>query len=351
MRRTKQSKVLGTKADDVTEQVTTLHNRIMGNLRRSLEDAIKIGELLTQKKKELRHGEWGPWVRDNLPFSDQTARNYRKLYQHQEELKSKNVLDLSDAYKLVSSRGDKQQIGGKQSEEDSPTEVPEVYHFVCPKPSDLAGYYTFLLKLGYSGQEAVEKMAFKKGENDPRYIEITQDRLDRFLDPEPPKFRCYLENVLADYQEKPRDEQEDAQKWADFLEDIYSAHMRVNLNWWFAGIHERAANYADIFNYKELEKEFQAIANHYEERVKKDQEKYGPLPLLNLYLSLLDEEDVDKNTKIACGIGVFSLIEDDFFEGIGLERETQVEDWIDFNWKLGIYWKAAKQYMEQREDQ
>jgi len=38
--------------------------------------AIRIGELLLAQKDECKHGEWMPWIEDNLVFSSRTARRY-----------------------------------------------------------------------------------------------------------------------------------------------------------------------------------------------------------------------------------------------------------------------------------
>lgn len=44
-----------------------------------VEHAIECGRLLAEVKQQLRHGEWGPWLEDNFPASDRTARTYMQL--------------------------------------------------------------------------------------------------------------------------------------------------------------------------------------------------------------------------------------------------------------------------------
>lgn len=83
------------------QAITRLHNELYSLFDKGLHKAIQIGELLIQQKRALNHGEWIPWIQENLPFSDQTARNYIRLYLNQNELKSKNVLDLTTAYKAL----------------------------------------------------------------------------------------------------------------------------------------------------------------------------------------------------------------------------------------------------------
>jgi hypothetical protein len=81
-----------------SDQICQLHADIVGNLKMSLEKAIQIGELLTEQKKELKHGQWGHWIRKNVPFTQATAANYMRIYEHREEFKFKNDLNLSEAY-------------------------------------------------------------------------------------------------------------------------------------------------------------------------------------------------------------------------------------------------------------
>ena len=51
------------------DEIGQLHNEIIGHLKTSLEKAIRIGELLSEQKDSLKHGEFIPWIKDNLPFA------------------------------------------------------------------------------------------------------------------------------------------------------------------------------------------------------------------------------------------------------------------------------------------
>ena len=76
-------------------QVILLHNEIMDSLKSSLDKGINIGRILKEIYPTIPHGQWLPWIKENLPFSDQTARNYMKLHDHREQFKIKNVLNLT----------------------------------------------------------------------------------------------------------------------------------------------------------------------------------------------------------------------------------------------------------------
>ena len=83
------------------EEITILHNDIAGHLRQSLDKAIRIGELLKEQKDNLKHGDFMKWVSDNLPFTDRTARNYMRLFENRDKLKTETVSTLTTAYKML----------------------------------------------------------------------------------------------------------------------------------------------------------------------------------------------------------------------------------------------------------
>lgn len=49
------------------------------DLRSAVAHAIRAGELLTEAKGQVAHGEWLPWIAANFPGSEDTAGRYMKL--------------------------------------------------------------------------------------------------------------------------------------------------------------------------------------------------------------------------------------------------------------------------------
>src|SRR5258707_8227910 len=80
------------------DEINRLHGEVVKAAKTTLEKAIRIGELLDNIKSTLPYGSWLPWVRENLRFTDRTARNYMRLYEHRAQLKNGNVSDLAEAY-------------------------------------------------------------------------------------------------------------------------------------------------------------------------------------------------------------------------------------------------------------
>src|SRR5271166_5887057 len=69
------------------------------------QDAIAIGHFLKQQKDKLEHGQWVPWVKDNLAFDVRTAQRYMKLYDNRQFIGEKNdtlsFLSLTEAHRKV----------------------------------------------------------------------------------------------------------------------------------------------------------------------------------------------------------------------------------------------------------
>lgn len=82
-------------------EIAQLHGAIIAAARDSLSKAIRVGELLAERKAKLKHGEWLPWIAANLPFSQPTAFRYMRCYDRRDEIKSFTLNNLTDAYKLL----------------------------------------------------------------------------------------------------------------------------------------------------------------------------------------------------------------------------------------------------------
>ncbi len=107
------------------DEIRRLHGEIAEAARRSLQNAIRIGELLVQQKKLLPHGEFGPWVEANLPFTQRTATNYMNAYRKRDRLKSESVSDLTSAYRVLAKVGTAAPEVDDNKERNSSASTPE----------------------------------------------------------------------------------------------------------------------------------------------------------------------------------------------------------------------------------
>jgi len=86
---------------NTAQEIRQLHNKIEGYILSSIDNALRIGELLSEQKKALKHGEFTVWVSDNLPFSVRTAQNYMRVYRNKSLMKNESVSHLAQAYNLL----------------------------------------------------------------------------------------------------------------------------------------------------------------------------------------------------------------------------------------------------------
>lgn len=84
------------------EEIRKIHGELLEGARCTLEKAIRVGELLVGIKGGMKHGEWLPWLKQKVPFSQQTASNYMRLYSAKEKLPTVGNLELKGAYRLLS---------------------------------------------------------------------------------------------------------------------------------------------------------------------------------------------------------------------------------------------------------
>lgn len=65
---------------DINVIKTEINTLYQTALRSELSYAIQLGRKLTEAKQLVDHGEWGNWIKDNLPFSQDKATMMMKIY-------------------------------------------------------------------------------------------------------------------------------------------------------------------------------------------------------------------------------------------------------------------------------
>lgn len=124
------------------EEIKALHEEVMEAQKSTVSKAIRIGELLAKQKSELKHGQFGKWLKENLgsAFSTATANNYMKVAAEKEKLKFLRVGNLADAYRVLYSSKKPQAVPAPTNKEQEPSEEKaddppkfKQYSFPCPK--------------------------------------------------------------------------------------------------------------------------------------------------------------------------------------------------------------------------
>ncbi len=79
--------------DRTEKEILFLHEKLHGVARISLVLAFELGKRLVAVKDQFDHGEFGPWLEENFPFSDRTARRYIQVF---EKFQNGHVSVLTD---------------------------------------------------------------------------------------------------------------------------------------------------------------------------------------------------------------------------------------------------------------
>lgn len=101
------------------DEMIRLHDELTGLFQQSLDKAICLGELLIQQKVALDHGQFGNWVRENLPFTVRTAQNYMRICSEKDRLKCETVSHLTEAYSLLAEPKIDDELAGEHPEPPS----------------------------------------------------------------------------------------------------------------------------------------------------------------------------------------------------------------------------------------
>ncbi len=101
---TKRTRRAKTKPVDLAAEINRRHEELVRLARKTVEMAIAIGGLLEEQKAKLKHGEFGPWCKEHLSFSDKTRARYMNLYRKRDEILkivTMTNLSLTDAYRYL----------------------------------------------------------------------------------------------------------------------------------------------------------------------------------------------------------------------------------------------------------
>ncbi len=86
---------------DTVEEIRNLHDQNCQSVRTSIVNGIRIGEILTQVKGALKHGEFLPWVESHAPFRQRMAAYYISAFERKDEILSKLATVANFGYRLL----------------------------------------------------------------------------------------------------------------------------------------------------------------------------------------------------------------------------------------------------------
>lgn len=87
---------------DLALRINEAHADALTAARTTLEHARRVGELLTEAKRAVTHGNWLPWLKENVKFSVATATRYMNVAADWDRIaNSSSVTNLTEATALL----------------------------------------------------------------------------------------------------------------------------------------------------------------------------------------------------------------------------------------------------------
>jgi hypothetical protein len=110
---------------ELAERINAEHRQAETALRAGLQHAKNAGDLLIEAKKQCKHGEWLPWLKKNVRFSDRTAQAYMRVAERWPDLEAKAQatadLTIEDGLKLLAEPTTRQRAAPQSAENMYPS--------------------------------------------------------------------------------------------------------------------------------------------------------------------------------------------------------------------------------------
>ena len=84
---------------DRTQEIKKELAELNQSLKMSVQKAIRVGQLLTEQKEFIGHGNFISWIEDNIDIGQVTAHKYINLYKHQSKISLSE--NLQGAYQQI----------------------------------------------------------------------------------------------------------------------------------------------------------------------------------------------------------------------------------------------------------
>lgn len=83
-------------------EILKIHKDILSYVQSTFGLAVKAGRILQEVKASLDHGEWLPWIKNNLPnISESTVQRYMRISENERVLLPYRCKDVTEAYRIL----------------------------------------------------------------------------------------------------------------------------------------------------------------------------------------------------------------------------------------------------------
>jgi Protein of unknown function (DUF3102) len=78
---------------DIAHRINEAHHLAMRHAGEAVAQAIACGKMLVEAKNTVPHGQWLPWLRQNVTFGERSAQGYMRLAKHNPDMVHATVRD------------------------------------------------------------------------------------------------------------------------------------------------------------------------------------------------------------------------------------------------------------------
>jgi hypothetical protein len=82
---------------DLAHRINETHHLAMRHADEAVAQAIACGKMLLEAKSTVPHGQWLPWLRQNVTFGERSAQGYMRLARHKPDVAHANIRDALKA--------------------------------------------------------------------------------------------------------------------------------------------------------------------------------------------------------------------------------------------------------------
>lgn len=173
---------------DRTQEIKKELTELNTTLKMTVQKAIRVGQLLSEQKEFVGHGNFVKWIENNLDIGQVTAHKYMNLYQYQNKISLSE--NLQDAYKQIETI----EAQAKMTAEENQRKMIAEYRKTGKKPEGWTRQLDYIIKKDAEAEQNYKERKEKElKERDERAKEYKNKSTGLFSE----AFKTVADGILA----------------------------------------------------------------------------------------------------------------------------------------------------------
>lgn len=173
---------------DRTQEIKNELTELNTTLKMTVQKAIRVGQLLSEQKEFVGHGNFVKWIENNLDIDDNTVYRYIKLYSYADKIPI--LGNLQDAYKQIETI----EAQAKMTAEENQRKMIAEYRKTGKKPEGWTRQLDYIIKKDAEAEQNYKERKEKElKERDERAKEYKNKSTGLFSE----AFKTVADGILA----------------------------------------------------------------------------------------------------------------------------------------------------------